>query len=255
LRRAALAVLLLTAAEAAAQAGDPFPGAGDAYFLAVNGKARWERRADVPLAPASLTKVMTALLAFESGRPPDEPVIVTAAATRETGSRLGLRRGERLHLGDLLAATIQHSANDACHAVAAHIAGDEAAFVKLMNVRASAMGLRATRFTNACGHDHPQHRSSARDLAAPSAAYAAETWRTIRVLDGDREFRIANKNELIGRYRGAIGIKSGSTPGAGKCIAAMAERDGVRVLLVLLNARERWWTAVDMLNRAFEHAD
>jgi serine-type D-Ala-D-Ala carboxypeptidase (penicillin-binding protein 5/6) len=163
-----------------------------------------------------------------------------------------------------VAATIQHSANDACHAVAAHVAGDEAAFVRLMNVRAAAMGLRATRFTNACGHDHPGHRSTARELAVLGvaamanpryAAHAAESGGTIRALESGREFRIGNKNELIGRYRGAIGIKSGSTPRAGKCIAALAERDGVRVLLVLLDARERWWTAVDMLNHAFERAD
>lgn len=263
-RLACVLALAACSASAAVEPADPFRQSAGAYLIEVNGQPRWQRDADARLAPASLTKIMTALLALESRRPPEEGVIVSREAAAETGTRLGLRAGERLRFGDLLAATVMQSANDACHALAAHLGGNQAQFVAMMNLRAQALGLRATHFTNACGHDEPEHRSSARDLAVLGetvmkvpgyAGIAGGVGRTIRALDSTREFRVENKNELIGRYRGAIGVKSGSTPGAGKCVVALAERDGVRVLLVLLHADERWWTAVDMLNYAFEHAD
>ncbi len=104
------------------------------------------------LPPASLTKLMTALLVLEHDRP-DETVTITPDATRETGSRLGLKSGERFRMHDLLAAALLPSANDACHALADHLAGNESAFVALMNQRAQTLGMRDTHFTNACGHD------------------------------------------------------------------------------------------------------
>src|SRR5512144_2357827 len=112
----------------------------------------WSRHTDRHLPPASLTKLMTALLVLEHGQP-DEAVTVTPDATRETGSRLGLKTGERFRLHDLLAAALLPSANDACQALADHLAGDEARFVARMNRRAQELGMHGTHFTNACGHD------------------------------------------------------------------------------------------------------
>ena len=248
----------------AAEVTDPFKQQAAAYWLAVDGELRWARAPDQPLAPASLTKIMTALLALESQRPPAEPVTVSATASRATGMRLGLRKGERLRLEDVLAATVVQSANDACRALAEHLAGSEADFVALMNARALTLNLWQTRFTNACGHDDAKHRSTARDLARLAqvamqnpryAELASRVDLQIETQNTRRLLPLENQNQLIGRYAGATGVKSGYTPDAGKCVVAQAERDGRQVLLVLLNAPDRWWTADAMLDYAFEHAD
>ena len=238
---------------------DPFQEVAAAYLVKTGKDTLWEKAADKRLPPASLTKMMTALLALEDY---DPAVIVTVsrAASLETGSRLGLKAGERLALGDVLAAALINSANDACHVLADHVAGNQTRFVALMNRRAREWGLRDTHFANACGHDHPAHYSSARDLAAiaeralahPEFAHLVAMVATdIATADGRRHFHLENKNALIGRYEGSLGVKTGFTQHAGKCLVALAQRDGKRVLLVLLNAPNRWWDAVDMLDRAF----
>ena len=261
---AALAILVAAAAQAVAAApvDRPFPGGAAAYVVQVDGRTAWSHEADRALPPASLTKMMTALLFIESAKPLDGVVTVSRRAQRETGSRLGLKAGERLRARDALAATLLRSANDACLALAEHVAGDKARFAALMNARAREMGLTRSHFTNPCGHDEPRHRSSARDLAVLASAVlekpvlaelAATVELDIATLDG-RRFKVENKNEIVGRYAGAIGIKSGFTPQAGKCLAAAARRDGVTVILVVLGAPNRWWDAVAMLDRAFAEA-
>jgi D-alanyl-D-alanine carboxypeptidase (penicillin-binding protein 5/6) len=239
---------------------DPFPDAAIAYLVKAGDAVLWQRAAAKRLPPASLTKLMAALLVGERYEPL-AVVTISRAAAAETGTRLGVRAGERLRAADLLAATLIASANDACHALADHVAGSEARFVVLMNRRARAWGLRDTQFVNACGHDAPGHYSSARDIAALAqravalpvvAQLVAIAAADIASADGVRQFHLTNSNALIGRYPGAVGIKSGYTPGAGKCLVALAERGGRRVLLVLLNAADRWWGATDMLDLAFE---
>ncbi len=242
---------------------DPFPGfAASAYLLSVQGRILWARNPDVVLAPASLTKIMTALLAIRRSRL-DELVVVSKSATHETGTRLGLKQGEEMYTGFLLAATLLQSANDACHALADHIAGNEAAFVSLMNREARALGMEHTRFTNACGHDQAGHHSTARDLAlltdeALRESVFSDLVSTIHLdistRGGKRVFTLENKNELVGRYPGAIGVKTGFTDKAGKCVIALVERDGARALLVVLNAPDRWWGATDLLDAAFTQA-
>lgn len=242
-----------------AAGSDPFPQAAAAYVLLTDGRELWSRKPDAQLPPASLTKIMTALLALESGHDLEEISVISRQAAAETGTRIGLKAGEHMRLKALLAAALLQSANDACHAIAEFIAGSEPAFVALMNKRAKTLGLASTHFTNACGHDGARHYSSARDLAvlaqaamqhARFAGLVSRVWLTVRTEQG-REFRLENKNQLIGRYRGAVGIKSGTTTAAGLCIVALARRDGAEALLVLLNAQERWWTAEAMLDRAF----
>lgn len=203
--------------------------------------------------------MMTALIVLERV-PLGQVVTVPEAASRETGTRLGLSPGDRMPVVDLLAATLLGSANDACRALADHVGGSEGKFVSLMNARAREMGLSGTRFANACGHDAPGMHSTARDLArlAESAMGNPVLARMVGIVrgeistaDGRRKFLLENKNELVGRYRGAVGVKTGFTRGAGKCLVAVAERDGSRVLLVLLNAPDRWWKAEEMLDAAF----
>lgn len=243
----------------AAVAGDPFGDVAAAYLVKVDGREVWSRNADAPLPPASLTKMMTALLVVERA---DLRSVATVSreASRETGTRLGLAPGDRMTVLELLAATLLGSANDACHALADHVAGSEKRFVGRMNARARELGLSGTRFANACGHDAPGMHSTARDLARlaetamgiPAFSKLAglhDGW--ISTADGGKRYALENKNLLIGRYRGAKGVKTGFTGRAGKCLAAFAERNGKRVLLILMNAPDRWWKAEEILDAAF----
>jgi D-alanyl-D-alanine carboxypeptidase (penicillin-binding protein 5/6) len=229
-----------------------------AYWLGVNGQVLAQQAADQSVPPASLTKLMTALLAVEHGRL-DGTVRISRRASRETGTRLGIRAGDRMLAAQLLAAALIRSANDACRALAEHVAGSEARFVARMNARARELGMKRTRFRNACGHDHPDHRSTAGDLARLAEAalsrheIAAVTAQVEAVIhdQGGKIYPVENTNALLGRYPGVIGGKTGYTPKAGKCVIALAERGNRRVLLVLLGAPDRWWTAAGLLDRAF----
>jgi len=256
-----LAVALLCGLAGIAQghaASGALPDAA-AYLIMADGKTLWSKEADKRLPPASLTKLMTALLVMEA-KDTGRIVMVGKAAANETGTRLGLRAGDRMKVEDLLAAALIQSANDACHALADHVAGDQARFVALMNARTQTWGLANTHFENACGHDQPAHYASARDLAALAERALAQPMIArlvalpaydVRTTDGHRRFHLRNKNYLIGHYPGAIGVKTGYTRQAGKCLIAAARQDGHNVLLVMLNARNRWWDALDTLERVF----
>lgn len=246
----------------AASQSDPFPQVATSYLVEVNGEAIWAKQQNRHLPPASLTKLMTALLVLEQEHP-DHEVTIQPAATHETGTRIGLKPGERFHLKDLLTAALLNSANDACHALADHLAGDEATFVTQMNRRAQALGMLHTHFTNACGHDDDGHYSTAHDLSLLAHALLKQPFllditsqksAQITTLDGQHHYTLDNKNALIGRYDGALGLKTGYTPNAGKCLVAYAKRGNDTVLLALLNGKDRWWDAVDILDLAFDHA-
>jgi D-alanyl-D-alanine carboxypeptidase (penicillin-binding protein 5/6) len=221
----------------------------------------WEKQATKRLPPASLTKLMTALLVLERDKL-QETVRITQAATRETGSRLALKAGEHLRVEDLLAATLLQSANDACHALADHLGGSETAFVQQMNRRARELGLRDTQFRNACGHDASGHYSSALDITRlarellkhPQVVPLTSQGHAVITTQEGRQYRLSNRNALVGRYEGTLGLKTGYTAKAGTCLVALAKRDGHEVLLVLLHGKDRWWDAVDILDLAFDHA-
>jgi len=230
-----------------------------AYLVQVNGKTFREKNPDLRRAPASLTKIMTALVVLEKGQL-DQVVTVSAAASRETGSRIGLRRGDRFKVRDLLAATLMASANDAARALADHQAGSQQAFVKQMNDRARSLNLQNTQFTNACGHDHKGLYTTANDLAILTeralriplfAELVAYRSMSITAVQGHRTYTLRNKNRLIGRYPGALGVKTGTTPNAGQCLVALAERGNTRVFLVLMADSNRWRTAPALLDAAF----
>ena len=243
----------------ASPANDPFAFKASAYLVKADDRVVWARNPDKRLSPASLTKIMTARLALKKGAL-DELVTVSREASQETGSRLGLKAGEKMYLGFLVGAALLKSANDACHAVADHVGGSEAAFVAMMNREAAVLGLKDTSFKNACGHDEDGHYSTARDLSVLAEATLKDrafadivslVALDITTAGGKRRFRVENTNELMGRYSGAIGVKSGFTSKAGKCVIALVERDGKRLLLVMLNAPNRWWDAVEALDAGF----
>jgi D-alanyl-D-alanine carboxypeptidase (penicillin-binding protein 5/6) len=246
----------------AASQPDPFPQVASAYLVELNGEAIWARQPERRLPPASLTKLMTALLVLEQEQLNIE-VTIQPTATRETGSRIGLKAGERFRMQDLLSAAMLFSANDACHALTDRISGNEPAFVALMNRRAKELGMRNTHFTNACGHDKTGHYSTAHDLSILAHALlkhpslldiTSQQNLQIATLDDQRHYSLDNKNALIGRYDGALGLKSGFTPNAGKCLVAYARRGDNTVLLIMLHGKDRWWDATDILDLAFDHA-
>lgn len=243
---------------AANAAEDRFAGVAQSYLVKRDGRVLWAHAPQARMAPASLAKMMTALLVLERGGL-DEIVTVSRAASRETGSRIHLKAGDQLRLQDLLAATIVASANDACRALADYLGPTD--FVLRMNQRAAQLKLTGTHFIDPCGHDRRGQYSTAEDLArlgeqvmqhAEYERLAGIRTMTVRTVDGRRQFWLSNTNALVGRYDGVIGVKTGTTWRAGNCVVALAEKDGVRVLIVLLNARDRWFSAASLLDRAFE---
>ena len=253
-----LMAALLTPAWGAEEA--PFPLRAKAYLVQKDGVPLWAHQERESLPPASLTKIMTALLALEMGRL-EKVVVISPEAAAETGSRIGLRAGDRLTLNDLLQAMLIKSANDAAHAVAEAVAGSTGNFIALMNARAAALRMTDTHYADVSGHDFADHYSSARDLAilAETAMryprfrqIVATPKKMIRTVDAKRTFRFRNSNRLIGTMPEVTGIKTGYTRGAGRCLVSMAERDGSRVLLVLLNDAQRWSDAPRLFEQAFE---
>jgi D-alanyl-D-alanine carboxypeptidase (penicillin-binding protein 5/6) len=256
--RLLLALAAAFAASVACALEDAFPKVASAYLVVRDGQPLYGAAIDRRLPPASLAKMMSALLALEAGAL-DAEVVVSPAAAAETGKRIGLKRGERLRASDLLAATVIGSANDACRALADHVGGTTERFVGMMNTRAGKLGLTQTHFADPCGHDRKGQFSTAQDLARLAAAVGAQPGylrlagmrrASVRTLGG-RELSFSNTNALLGRYPGVIGLKSGYTEGAGTCLVALVERDGTRVLLIMLHASERWWDSVAILERAF----
>ncbi|WP_440223627.1 D-alanyl-D-alanine carboxypeptidase family protein [Dokdonella sp. MW10] len=254
----ALACWLGAAPAVAREPVDAYPDIAAAYWVEVDDTPLWAGKADQALPIASLTKLMTALVAVEHGDL-DAVATVSRTAAAETGSRLGLRAGERIRRSDLLAALLVRSANDACRALADDIGGDEPRFIARMNARAAELGMARTRFANACGHDDDDNRSSVRDLAVLAravlaqpvlAADAARTEFAFATLDG-RRYTMRSTNALLGSLDGARGLKTGWTPGAGRCLVAFVERDGRRVLAILLHAPDRWWDSVGVIELAF----
>ena len=239
---------------------DAFPDVARAYWVEVNGAPVWAGGREKRLPMASLAKLMTVLLAEEATL--EGELAVSAAAARATGSRIGLRAGERMRASDLFDAMLVRSANDACRALADWHGGDLPRFVARMNARAAELGLRDTTFANACGHDAPGQASSVRDLAVlaraamaqPRIAATVAKTRVVFRSPGGRDFAMDTTNALLQQFEGALGIKTGYTPGAGRCLVALARRGEDEVLVVMLHAPDRWWDTVALMELAFDHA-
>jgi D-alanyl-D-alanine carboxypeptidase (penicillin-binding protein 5/6) len=227
------------------------------------GRTLYEFGSDQRLSPASLTKIMSALVILEQGQLQDSATVSRKAATAHK-IRLGLRSGYVFRLEDLLKAMMITSANDACLAAAEHVAGSEERFVDLMNEKAAALGLTDTHFSNACGFDGPLHYSTAADLAKLSEvalqhpvfrSLVREEAEVITALNANRTYLLRNTNRLLGRLPGVEGVKTGFTSRAGRCLIAKVSQDGKELLLVLLNARRRWNTASSLIHYGLERLD
>jgi len=221
-----------------------------------SGRILYEHEAGKRLSPASLTKIMSALVILELGRL-DDQVTVSKNAARAHKTHLRLKPGQVFRLEDLLKAMLIVSANDACLAAVEHVGGDEDQFVALMNAKAAALGLGDTHFSNACGFDGLDHYSTAEDLAQlsqialqqPTFRQLVREERSIIVpVNGYRPYVLHNTNRLLGRIPGVEGIKTGFTSKAGRCLIAKVSQNGSDLLLVILNSNRRWDTAKNLIN-------
>jgi D-alanyl-D-alanine carboxypeptidase (penicillin-binding protein 5/6) len=195
-----------------------------------------------PMPMASITKLMTVLLALEHSRL-DDTATVEADATTTGGSTIGLQPGERISVRDLVQAALIQSANDAAQALADHVGGDEERFVALMNTRARELGLRQTHFARPDGLDAPGHYSSARDvtrlarIAMRKPFVRATVRRTEASITGGRSLYVWN--DLLRTFPGVIGVKTGHTSQAGWCQVAAARGRGVTIYATLLGGPSR----------------
>ncbi len=266
-----LSVILMLSMSLIAIANDTVAGnltAKSAILMEMStGEVLMELNPDEKLSPASITKVMTILLTFEaieSGKIAYEDVVTTSRnASSKGGSQIWLKENETMTVHELLKATIIASANDACTALGEHIAGDETAFVKMMNDRAKELGMVNTSFENCSGLDDTvtNHYSTARDVAIMSCElmkhekvkeYTSIWMDTLR----NGETQLVNTNRLIKYYDGATGLKTGTTSKAGYCVTATAEREGMELVAVVLgsdNSTERFEDAKKMLNWGFSN--
>lgn len=217
---------------------------------ASTGRVLGEMNADEALPPASVTKIMTLLLvmeAIDAGKLSlDDMITASANAASMGGSQIFLKEGETMRAEDLIKSVVIASANDAAVALAEHISGSEESFVAQMNAKAADLGMTNTVFENTNGLDDSvsRHLTSARDIALMSRAllshpqilaYTTVWMDTIR----EGNFGLTNTNRLIRFYRGATGLKTGSTSRAGFCISATAERDGLHLIAVVMGAPSR----------------
>ncbi len=256
----AFAVLLLIAALLV-----PFSARADtieipakaAYLIEANaGRVIVEKNAHARLPMASTTKIMTALLAIESGRM-TKTVTVDAKAAGVEGSSMYLKAGERLSLSDLVYGLMLRSGNDAAVAIACFLDGGVDAFVERMNARAAELNLHDTHFTNPNGLHDAAHYTSAHDLALLAATalenpiFSGIVRTQYYETTGDTLRTLKNKNRLLWEYEGGIGVKTGYTNAAGKCLVFAAERGGMKLVGAILNCPSMWNTAKAMLDDGF----
>jgi len=222
-----------------------------------------ENQADRPMAPASLTKIMSAIVVLEEGNLEDQ-VTVSRRAAAAHRIKLHLKPGQLVPLRGLLQAMLIRSANDACLAAVEHVAGDEESFVARMNAKAAALGLTRTHFQNACGFDMPDHYSTAEDLAALTtyamgnetfAAIVREPAAVIHTADQRKKFIARTTNRLLVTMDGVVGVKTGYTREAGRCLIAVVTREDKELLLVLLNARQRWGRAQELIELGLQSSE
>ena len=243
-------------------------GKGAVLMDAATGTVLYEQNAHEKLPPASVTKVMTLLLimeAIDSGRIAwTDTVTASEAASAKGGSQIYLKVGETMTVEDLVKSIAVSSANDAACAMAEHLAGSESAFVDMMNSRARELGMNDTHFVNCTGLDDApeakEHLTSAWDIAIMSREllknhpdikkYTTIWMDTVR----GGEFGLSNTNKMVRFYDGCTGLKTGYTSGAGFCLSASAQREGMELIAVVLGSgtsQERFAACKSMLDYGF----
>jgi hypothetical protein len=219
-----------------------------------SGQVLAEKNAHQRLAPASTTKIATALVALQRGQLEEQVVVQESALIG--GAQMGLSPGQVVTLEELLYGLLLRSGNDAATAIAQHIGGSVDGFVEMMNQAVEDLGLTDTHFVNPHGLDAPDHYASAYDLMVIARQALADPTFAEIVSTQEVTFRgrrLSNRNELLGNYPGADGVKTGTTSEAGECLVVSATRDGHQVLVVVLGSQDRYGDATTLLDYYFDH--
>lgn len=230
-----------------AQAEEPTIKAKAAVLMDLEtGQVLYEKNITAPLPPASTTKVLTAILAWELGN--EEKICTISPKAAAVGeASLHLKAGEKLTLGDLLNGALICSGNDACVAIGENVAGTEALFVHWMNIKSQILGAKDSNFINTNGLPAKDHLVSAYDLALISR-YALHNQKFSSVVKkrheiigaGTSKRYLKNTNKLLWSYPECIGVKTGTTDAAGPCLVSAVEKAGKKYLAVVLNSPDRY---------------
>lgn len=260
-RTASLIGALCLAMTAPLRAGvpDPYSDAARSYLVVRDETVLWQREPALQLQPASLAKLLTALVVLDAGWEANRWLPVSAAAAGIAPSKVGLRAGEELTAGAAMAAMLIRSANDACRVLVDSVSPDVGTFTKRMNARAKQLGMSSSHFVDPCGFDAADQHSTVTDLMrlaqaahrAPLIAHLTALPEAQLVTRKGRVVKFSNTNQLIGRLEGAAGMKTGYTAQAGQCLIAHARRADHDVWLVMLGGTQRWWQAHGMIEDAF----
>jgi serine-type D-Ala-D-Ala carboxypeptidase (penicillin-binding protein 5/6) len=235
------------------------------YIVKETGRSNvlMEKDIERTVSPASLTKILTCIMAIESGRLEDN-VLITKESTLVEPSKAGFHVGDKIRLVDLVKAAMINSSNDAAFAIAIYLSGNVDSFVAAMNYKARRIGMKNSRFTNPAGFDNGLYAgniSTAEDLLyLTEYAIRNPVFNQIARLDqavfteqtSQKVYCLKTHNKLLNKYPYAVGIKTGFTSKAGRCLIARAVKDNKDILLVMLNAKtDRWNVAVDIFDKAF----
>ena len=246
--------------------GAPGISASSAIVIdAEDGSVLYEKNADKKAYPASTTKIMTAMLTLETldelDSPPEQKVVIPSEAVGIEGSSIYLAPGEEVRIIDLLYGMMLRSGNDAATALAIIIGGDTEHFAEMMNARAAEIGCTGTNFLNPSGLYDENHYTTVRDMAMIAREAmkndifreiaAAEDYTAERAADKYNYFY--NKNKTVHQYEGGDGIKIGYTKASGRTLVASAEREGRRLICVVMNAPDWFNDAYSLMDYCFEN--
>ena len=216
-----------------------------------------------PLPMASTTKIMTSILAIENLQTyGNKEVEITDDMVKVEGTSMGLAAGNIVNIDTLVQGMLLCSGNDAANAVAMAISGNLDNFVYLMNEKAHMIGMKDTKFSTPSGLDKDNHHSTAEDMAILGAyamenemfsSIASKKSMKVHFISPNKDVSIRNHNKLLRLYDGCIGVKTGFTKNAGRCLVSCAQRNGARLICVTLNAPNDWDDHIKMFNYGFEN--
>lgn len=232
-------------------------------ICADSGSVLWSKNETQPLPMASTTKIMTALLTLERMQAcGNKEVEITEEMVRVEGTSMGLMPGDIVNLDALAKGMLLCSGNDSANAAAIAVGGDTGKFINLMSEKAKLIGMKDTKFCTPSGLDKDNHHSTAKDMALLGAyamenedfaKIASQKSMKVKFVNPAKVVNIRNHNKLLRLYEGCIGVKTGFTKAAGRCLVSCAERNGVRLVCVTLNAPSDWDDHTNLYNFGFEN--